>query len=195
MNTYGYNIEITGKDKADKNVRTRFLKDDSIKKLVSLEHHSDTRKKIQIMVEVDINPPAGANLESEYIDFPIDFSILTHNMPSLLAGKCHALLCRKHVKGRDWYDFSWYVSKKTKVNLEMLKNAIYQSGPWKGQEIDVTSDWLLESLTSKINSLDWKDVREDVSRFLKPDKQESLQLWSKEFFNSKAKKFVALLNE
>jgi hypothetical protein len=34
-------------------------------------------------------------------------------LPGLFAGKMHALMFRKwrnRVKGRDWYDFEWYIS-------------------------------------------------------------------------------------
>jgi hypothetical protein len=194
MNVYGYKIEVSGGDKADNNVKTRFLKDDSIKKLLNFENRLDLRKKIQIKVEVDINPPAGAVEEGNYLDFPTDFMITTLNMPTLLSGKCHALLCRSYAKGRDWYDYLWYISKGTKINLEMFQEAINQLGPWKGQNIIVTSDWLKTELEDKIKALDWNVVRKDVERFLKPNKKEALELWSEGFFNKKTKKFINSLD-
>lgn len=190
MEVYGYRIEISGKDKANNNIKTRFLKDDSILKIVNLEHYSNTRKKIRIKLELDTNPPFGAKEETKYLDFPIDYSILTQNLPSLLAGKCHALLCRNFVKGRDWYDYCWYVAKGTTLNFNLLEHAIDQHGPWKNQNISLTHEWLKEKLIKKIYSLHWEDVKKDVSRFLKPEKQKTLDLWNKEFFRQKTEKFI-----
>jgi hypothetical protein len=190
MDVYGYKIEVSGEDKADNNVKTRFLKDDSIKKLLNFENTLDMRKKIQIKVEVDINPPKGAVDEANYLDFPIDFMVMTHDMSTLLSGKCHALLCRNYIKGRDWYDYLWYISKGTKINFEMFQEAINQLGPWKGQNVNVTSDWLQIQFEKKIRALDWIEVRKDVQRFLKPNKKETLKLWSEDFFIKKTKKFI-----
>ncbi len=194
MNIYGYKIEVSGEDKADNNVKTRFLKDDSIKKLLNFENKLDLRKKIQIKVEVDINPPVGAVNEGNYLDFPTDFMIATHDMPTLLSGKCHALLCRNYIKGRDWYDYLWYISKGTKINLKIFQEAINQLGPWKGQNITVTSKWLEAELKNRIKTLDWNNVKKDVERFLKPNKKETLELWSEDFFLKKTKKFISFLD-
>ena len=193
MNVYGYKIEVSGEDKADSNVKTRFLKDDSIKKLLTLEHKQDLRKKIQIKVEVDINPPGLAVCEPNYVDFPIDFMIMTHDMPSLLAGKCHALLCRSYIKGRDWYDYLWYVSHGTVINLKMFQEAINQIGPWEGKNISMTRPWLEKELEKRIRSLDWEEVKKDVLKFLRPDKKEALKLWTEDFFLKKTEKFVCTL--
>lgn len=194
MNIYGYKIEVSGEDKADNNVKTRFLKDDSIKKLLNFENKLDLRKKIQIKVEVDINPPLGAISEGNYLDFPTDFMITTLDMATLLSGKCHALLCRSYIKGRDWYDYLWYISKGTKINLEMFQEAINQLGPWKGQGITVTADWLKTELENRIRALDWNDVKKDVERFLKPERKQTLELWSDDFFIKKTKKFISFLD-
>ncbi len=194
MNIYGYKMEVFGEDKADNNISTRFLKDSSIKKILNFENSLDLRKKIQIKVEVDINSPIGAVNEINYLDFPTAFMITTHNMPTLLSGKCHALLCRSYIKGRDWYDYLWHISKRTKINLSMFQEAINQLGPWKDQKIEVNSQWLHEELEKKIKTINWDDVKKDVARFLGPDKKETLQLWSEDYFMKRTEKFISLLN-
>jgi predicted nucleotidyltransferase component of viral defense system len=190
MNQFGYRIEVSGEEKADDSVKTRFLKDDSIKRLLKFEHKQDLRKKIQIKVEVDINPPSGDDTESNYLDFPTSFMIITHDMPSLLAGKSHALICRTYVKGRDWYDYLWYISKKSKLNFRMLEAAINQLGPWKEKGLEISKEWLHEKLEEKIKSIDWEEAKKDVERFLKPDKKEGLRLWSEDFFLKMTKKLI-----
>jgi len=191
MKKYGYDIEITGKEEIERSVKKHFLKDESIVKLLTFKHSSDLRKKIKVKIELDTNPPKGSSSEIKYCDFPIDFSVRSHDLPSLMAGKLHALLCRTFLKGRDWYDFSWYVAQGIQPNFLFLQNSLYQQGPLKDLEIEVNSDWLKKNMYSKVNSVDWKDAREDVFRFLKEDKLQSLSLWSEDFFLSKVDKMGA----
>lgn len=188
LRPYGYEFTVDEKDLADKSVQSRFLKDSSIKKVLTFKHQQDERQKIKIKVEIDTSPPLGANDNPEFIDFPDDFQILAYDLPSLMAGKLHALLCRPYVKGRDWYDFSWYVKNNCSPNLKLLENALKQLGPWKGKDIRINEKFLKDTLIEKINSVDWDDVKIDVRKFLSPEKARSLEIWSSEFFENKVKK-------
>lgn len=188
MNPYGYGLTIDEKDLADKSVQSRFLKDDSIKKVLTFKHKQDERQKIKIKVEIDTNPPEGAVEKTEFIDFPEDFQILAYDLPSLMSGKLHALLCRTYEKGRDWYDYSWYVKNNCSPNLKLLENALKQLGPWKGKDIQVDEKFLKDELVGKIESLDWEDIKKDVRKFLSPEKAQSLNIWSSAFFKSKVTK-------
>jgi predicted nucleotidyltransferase component of viral defense system len=188
MRPYGYGLTIDEKDLKEKNIQSRFLKDDSIKKVLTFKHKHDQRQKIKIKVEIDTAPPTGAIERREFIDFPDDGQILSYDLTSLMAGKIHALLCRSFTKGRDWYDFSWYVKNNQAPNLVLLENAMNQFGPWKDQGIHVSEKFLKDSLVEKVRSLDWDDVKNDVRKFLSPDKAKSLELWNAEFFESKVLK-------
>lgn len=188
MSPYGYGLTIDEKDLADKSVQSRFLKDDSIKKVLTFKHKQDERQRIKIKVEIDTNPPEGAVEKTEFIDFPEDFQILAYDLPSLMSGKLHALLCRTYGKGRDWYDYSWYVKNNCSPNLKLLENALKQLGPWKGKDIQVDGKFLKDTLVGKIESLDWEDIKKDVRKFLSPEKAQSLDIWSSDFFKSKVKK-------
>lgn len=188
MKPYGYGFSIDERDLTDRNVQSRFLKDDSIKKVLTFKHRQDERQKIKIKVEIDTNPPSGAVEKSEFIDFPDDFPVLAYDLPSLMSGKLHALLCRAYVKGRDWYDYSWYVKNNCSPNLKLLENALNQLGPWEGKEVKVDEKFLKNALVEKIDSLNWEEVKVDVRTFLAPEKAQSLDLWSSDFFKSKVKK-------
>ena len=181
---YGYNIEITDRGKADAAVKTAFLKDDSLGKVIDLRHANQTglMAKIRIKFEVDTNPPAGSGYELKYLDFPFVSSVAVQDRPSLFAGKIHALLCREYVKGRDWYDFIWYSGNRTGINYDFLTSAINQMGPWQDQSIIVDKAWLSSKLERKITSMNWKQAAEDVRRFVRVEEQPSLDLWSKELF-------------
>ena len=181
---YGYNIEITDRDKADVTVKKVFLKDDSLGKVIDLRHANQAgpMAKIRIKLEVDTNPPAGSGHELKYLDFPFVSSVAVQDRPSLFAGKLHALLCREYIKGRDWYDFIWYTGNRTGINYAFLTSAINQLGPWQGQSITVDKAWLLNELERKIVSMNWKQSAEDVRRFVRVAEQPSLDLWSKDLF-------------
>jgi len=184
LTAYGYNLEISDRDKAKATVQKAFLKDDSLGKVIVLRHanRSGVMAKIRIKLEVDTNPPAGSGHELKYLDFPFVSSVAVQDRPSLFAGKLHALLCREYIKGRDWYDFIWYTGNHTGINYVFLTSAINQMGPWQGQAIAVDKAWLLHALELKINSMNWKQAAEDVRRFVRVTEQPSLALWSRELF-------------
>jgi hypothetical protein len=103
-------------------------------------------------------------------------------MPSAFASKTHALLCRSYTKGRDWYDFLWYVNRNIRPNLDLLTNAVNQVGPWQEQTIDATPQWLIEQLRERILTIDWTSAKKDVQRFITANEQESLKLWNADLF-------------
>ena len=188
MKPYGYSFNIDEGDLKDKSVQARFLKDDSIKKILTFKHRQDERQKIKIKIEVDTHPPLGAIDKTEFVDFPDDFQIIAYDIPSLMSGKIHALLCRPYVKGRDWYDFTWYIKNNCSPNLKLLENSLKQYGPWKGKEVRVDEAFLKNALIEKVHSLNWEEVREDVRIFLTAERANSLELWSSEFFENKVMK-------
>jgi predicted nucleotidyltransferase component of viral defense system len=190
LEAYGYNVDITDRSKTDIAVRKAFIKDDSIGKVLQLNHagKKEPFRKIRIKLEVDTNPPSGSETEIKYLDFPFVSSVTVQNKPSLFAGKVHALLCREYIKGRDWYDFLWYTSQRIKINYQFLASALRQQGPWKGQDINVNLDWCMAELKKAIKSIDWKTTAEDVRRFVRVVEQLSLNLWSKELFLAQLEK-------
>mgnify|MGYP000948782568 FL=1 len=109
-------------------------------------------------------------------------ALTTQTLESSFALKLHALLCRSYVKGRDWYDFVWYVTRKIRPDLALLEHALDQQGPWAGRRMNITWAWMIETLRVVIGQIDWSTARQDVQRFLPLREQESLSLWGSEFF-------------
>ncbi len=180
----GINFEILDKSETETMVKKAFLKIDSVGKLLVLQlpYFRHDSKKIKIKLEIDINPPKGSTFETSFISFPVMSAITNQTLESSFAGKSHALLCREYMKGRDWYDFLWYVNRKTKPNLVLLKNALYQQGPWAGKSLNMTKSWYMENLERVIDDLDWGVLKSDVRRFLSPKEQSTLELWNDELF-------------
>jgi predicted nucleotidyltransferase component of viral defense system len=192
LTAFGYALEIDDRSKLDAPVQMAFLKDDSIGNLLSLSYRpaSGPLRKLRVKLEVDTRPPAGATFEISYFDFPFPSAATLLDLQSLFAGKIHALLCREYIKGRDWYDFIWYTSRKTSVNFTLLSAALNQIGPWKNQNVSVDREWCVGELQRKIESIDWKAARQDVQRFIKPHELPSLDLWGTDFFTAQCKKLV-----
>jgi len=194
FSAYGYTLTVEDRSTLDRAVKTAFLKDQSIGKQLRFVYRNPRElAAIRIKLEVDSMPPDGAICESRFMDFPYPFAITVHSRPTLFAGKSHALLCRPYVKGRDWFDFSWYVSQKTPLNFEFLKNALNQYGPWKGQTILADRDWYFMEMEKRIRTLDWEKAKEDTRRFLNPLQERGLEVWSVEFFLSQLQKLKAVL--
>ncbi|MBC8494141.1 MAG: nucleotidyl transferase AbiEii/AbiGii toxin family protein [Candidatus Thioglobus sp.] len=181
LKQYGLDMQIK-KSKDNTFVKKRELKKDSEKWQLSFPSLS----KVVIKLEIDANPPEGAIYTDKILDFPILHKISIGTIETLFAGKMHALLCRDFVKGRDWYDFLWYVKNNHSINYDLLQYALFQMGPYKGQNIpNFNKEFVKMELSKKIENLDWNKARSDVERFIKPEEVESLNLWSVDLFLSR----------
>jgi predicted nucleotidyltransferase component of viral defense system len=180
----GLHFTAVDKTKEDAAVKKAFLRTDSIGKvlLLDLPFERDARKTIKVKLEIDINPPMGSRYETRYIAFPVIAAMTTQSLESGFAMKLSALLGRVYTKGRDWYDFIWYIGKKIVPDLELLQNALDQQGPWAGRKLRIGPDWLEKSLKKRITAIDWDIARQDVQRFLPLREQETLRLWERNFF-------------
>jgi len=180
----GIELELQDKSAADVAVQKAFLKTDSVGKvlLLALPFERPNPRKIRIKLEIDTNPPAGSAFQTSYVTFPGIAAITTQTLSSGFGTKAHALLCRRYVKGRDWYDFVWYTSRRVKPDLDLLQNALFQQGPWAGQPLTMTPAWLIENLGALIREVDWGQARMDLQRFLPTTEQAALDSWGTELF-------------
>lgn len=180
---FGLKSEILDKSRMDQRIKKAQIKDNSICHQLDLSFFRENpARKQTIKLEIDVDPPENSGFAYRYLDFPLDFEVCHQDLNSNFSLKIHALLCRSYVKGRDWYDFNWYVKQRVKPNLAHLQAALLQWGPWAGQEIKIDLKWLKQKLTDKIGRIDWQDAAMDVERFLRLQEQHSLKLWSVAFF-------------
>jgi hypothetical protein len=186
MAEFGIRCELADRGNMDRAVRQALLKDDSFASQLNLSFFgSRNRRKLKVKLEIDTHPPEGSEFEFHYLDFPLDFELCTQTLSSNFSLKIHALLCRPYIKGRDWFDFGWYISQGVIPNIPLLENALHQYGPWSDEFLNIDHDWLNAALSDKIGSIDWKKAAEDVAPFLPPAFRQSLRLWSRQFFAEK----------
>jgi len=156
----GFDPEVTWNDR--KTVHTGWVRVSGL--LQEADLSSTPGQKLAIKLEVDTRPPAGAHCERRVVTRHMTFLIQHYDLPSLLSGKLHALICRKYAKGRDWYDLLWYLSQRPPVtpNLPFLQNTLDQT---QGTENRKASDWKLLT-KARLKSFDPKALAADVRPFL-----------------------------
>jgi len=184
---FGLSSEALPKERMDNRIRNAIIKDNSVAHQLNLSfYRGQENQNLKIKLEIDVEPPANSGYEYTYLDFPLDYEVCHQDLSSNFALKIHALLCRGYLKGRDWYDFNWYVKQGVSANLLHLENALYQYGPWKNDDdLSVDLVWLQQVLNNEIEKIDWKQAAIDVERFLNVAEQKSLTLWSERFFKQR----------
>ncbi len=190
LNSLGFTAEVERKIKSENNshIQSAFIKENTRQQFLNIhvDHqlikHMHKDKTIKIKMEVDIDPPLQFHTETKLLLEPIAFSVNTYTLPCLFSGKLHALLCRawkNRTKGRDWYDFVWYVGKKIKPDLLHLREMLIQTGHWSSDKKFENSN-LKKMLLKRIQDIDFNLAKADVLPFITD--QASVALWSKEFF-------------
>lgn len=185
----GLNFSVKEKEKSfDSNIMSAFLKGNTKEHIMYFyENNEDTKfinkeEMIKIKLEVDINPPMGATYDTKVGLLPSPYQVKIYDLQSLFAGKIHACLCRNwqsRVKGRDFYDYVFFLSIGAKVNMQNLKAKLVQS-EYIDEKYDLTIENLKSMLNERFESLNFNSVKEDVLPFIR-DKSK-LDLWSKDFF-------------
>ena len=191
INAYGLNMKINTKEKnVDSNVTSAFLKGNTLEHILKFfpseekNQYNILLKQIKIKFEVDINPPDGATYEDKYKLLPSPHQIKLYDKGSLFAGKIHAILCRNwnlRTKGRDLYDYVFFLANNINVNMELVKNKLIASN-YINKDDNFNIDMLKKLLIKKFSEIDYKDAKEDVMPFIKDTS--SLEMWNKDFFIS-----------
>jgi len=186
---FGFVAEVQKKDKSvDSQIDSAFIKAGTRINFVKIKvpegilnriHHNQNMK---IKIDVDLDPPGRHGVEVLDIFRPIPFQVKTMPLADLFAGKMHALLARSwrtRVKGRDYYDYLWYLGKKSPINLGHLEARLQQSGHLTGP---LTKDMFREMLHDKFMKVDIESAKRDIAPFLKDREKAALALWSNEYF-------------
>ena len=162
----GRDITITKKDKKTfGKVESAFLKDNTDVYNLTFQ----TEKTLKIKIEVDTDPPLGFGTEQKLLMMPFSFQTRCFTLPSLYAGKMHALIFRSwknRVKGRDWYDFEWYVRHNVPLDFRHLQQRAREFN-----NLELSQELFLEKLRERLSQTDINMVKQDVEPFIM-DKRE-----------------------
>lgn len=178
----GIEISLEKKDKKTYTaIQSAFLKSNTI----AFDLGITSNKNVKIKIEVDTNPPQGFLTESKISLLPFSFMTRCYELPYLYAGKMHALIFRgwqTRVKGRDWFDFEWYVRNGVGLDFDHFRERVHQLNP--EVRLNTVEDFQ-EILSKKIDTVDYAKAREDVAPFIAD--VTSLDLWSAEYFHEVAR--------
>ena len=169
--------EVTIKKKEKKTfgkVESAFLKDNTDVYDIAFQ----TEKTIKVKIELDTDPPLGFETEQKTLLKPFSTMIRCVTLPDLYAGKMHALLYRNwktRVKGRDWYDFQWYVANRVPLNFKHLQKRVVE---FNG--IELNKEDFLEALHERLATTDIESVKQDAARFI--FNQRDIEIWSNDYF-------------
>lgn len=171
----GFPVEIVKREKKTfGRVESAFLKEDT--EIYDIKFQ--TRKMMKVKIELDTDPPLGFQTELRRLELPYSFSMCCFTLPCLYAGKMHALAFRNwktRVKGRDWYDFEWYVRNEVPLNYPHLQARILDFNGEKLEQADFVA-----LLRERFSQTDIAQVKRDVAPFLMNPKE--LDAWSNEYF-------------
>ncbi len=189
VRAFGLNMTVSEKEKKkDSNIRSAFLKGNTKEHL--LLFYADEKilggvapsELIKIKFEIDVNPPRFATFEHKFRLQPAPYEVNLYDMSSLFAGKVHAVICRSwqnRVKGRDLYDFVFYLSQGAKLNLPHLRERLLQSN-YIREDAPCGLEDIKRILGQRFDSIDYEEAKEDVLPFIRD--ASAIELWSADFF-------------
>lgn len=192
---FGFETSVEKKKKSQQSsIESAFIKANTLVHLIKIEAPVKAHKAqlIKIKIEVDTDPPPGASTEAVAVFNPIPFTVKTFDLPSLFAGKLAATLYRPYkfnTKGRDWYDFLWYISRGVKLNILHFQARIVQIGKWPMTK-EITIPDIKNLMRERIEGLNLDDAKSDVSPFVKD--QFAVQQWNKELLHSAVDRILAI---
>lgn len=188
IQAFGLHLEVSEKIKSiDSDIKSAFLKGNTKEHYLLFYGDNDISgihpgEKIRIKFEVDTNPPEFAQFEHKYRLLPSPYEITLYDAPSLFAGKIHAVLCRSwknRVKGRDLYDYVFFLSRSTPVNLLHLQSRLRQNG-YLAETEHISLPDLKNRLSEHFQQINYVQAIEDVKPFIR--NRDALSVWSSDFF-------------
>lgn len=195
LKAFGFDVTFEVRHKTARTaVESAFLKGNTYKQLIVIKAPEEVLSGInrqsvtKVKLEVDTEPPPDFNTEMKYVFTPVQFAVRSFTLPSMFAGKIHALLFRRwknRVKGRDWYDFAWYASRYPLLNLAHLEARMRQSGDYT-DKTPLSKGRLMELIYNAIDNVNIDLARQEVAPFI--DDVRALEIWNKDFFKAAAER-------
>ncbi|MCQ2743052.1 MAG: nucleotidyl transferase AbiEii/AbiGii toxin family protein [Bacilli bacterium] len=174
LNSFGIECDVAAKEKkVETTVESRYFKF-NLKRLLDMTYPEYAKKVadnelLTIKVEIEKKTFDGYVNESKILTSPSFCLVKTFTMDTLFASKLLAVLYRKwgqRVKGRDFYDYLFYIKNHTKVNLKFLENGLKAFGHLQKDE-ELSLDLLKQKLLDRFSSIDFEKCKEDVLPFVK----------------------------
>ena len=191
ISAMGLNVIVEEKSKTkETQIKSAFLKGNTKEQMLFFYSDNElikginSHELIKVKLEVDVNPPENATFEHKYKLLPMPYEVNLYDKSTLFAGKLHAVICRSwqnRIKGRDLYDYVFYMQKAVPFNIKHLEARLVQSG-FIDKDKQITLEDVKNMLNERFESIDFNQAKEDVKPFIKNPAM--LDLWSAKFFKS-----------
>jgi len=188
---WGFDMNVELRIKSQESaVQSAFIKGGTLIHLINIASIQPpipgipSNELLKIKLEIDTDPPQNACYEVKYGLSPIPYSVRLYDLPSLFAGKIHALLCRSwgnRVKGRDFFDYVWFLKQNIPVNSRHLEARLRQSGNWT-EQASLDLKHLLQMLCDRFSTIDFAQAKADIIPYIKDTRV--VDLWDANFFIS-----------
>lgn len=188
VNSHGLQFEVQEKTKQNSSsIQSAYLRGNE--KRHFLLFYPDEKpaiegnKALRIKFELDTSPATGFHCEWKSLHNSKGTSVRLLDKPSLFAGKSAAVVSRNwehRIKGRDWYDFVYYVESKTPLNLEYFWSQLKRYPDYQSMEPTLANAKLL--LVKRFQEIPIEQVKPDVQRFLPWDERQKVANWSTQYF-------------
>ncbi|HOF27066.1 MAG TPA: nucleotidyl transferase AbiEii/AbiGii toxin family protein [Clostridia bacterium] len=144
---------------------------------------------LKIKLEADAAALSAASYETKYLLQPYPTPVRLYDKCTLFAGKVSAVLSRSwksRVKGRDLYDYLFYITNKYPMNLAHLESRLKNNGYLKSYQ-SLDKDILKQLLCERFTTIDYASAKSDVSPFIRDRKV--VDFWSADLFIAVTKDF------
>lgn len=125
-------------------------------------------------------PSEKATFKQNYLEYPTSFGITVLDPSSLFAEKINAILFqnwKNRAKGRDFYDYAFYIRKGIKPNIPFIAEQIQRK---EGISSDLSWENISERLKKRFSEIDFALAKKDVLPFISDTSR--LQVWSSSYF-------------
>ncbi len=190
LTTFGIDFKVEAVEKKHQgSIREGLVKANTKELYLKFYSDEDRSDKIyptqlsKIKMEVDTDPAEGAQYEKRFKTQPFGYMLTSCDMPTMFAGKIHAILCRpwaNRFKGRDLYDYIFYLNNGVPYNLAFLNSKMRRTIP--DMEGDLSHADVMELLNRRFKEIDYKSAIEDVSNFIGSEEYNSVRIWCPEMF-------------
>ena len=199
LKAFGFEVQVEEINKKSiLNIESAFIKADTkmhlltIKSAEKIVKHIQHGQKLRIKFEINVDPPLTFETDIHSVLEPTLHTVKCLQLPDLFAGKIHALLFRKwkhRIKGRDYYDFLWYLGRRIPIRLDYLKENMVMGEMLKKEE-PLTVPYIVKLLKNKFSITDFETAKIDVLPYIKDPRE--LELWLIELFTEMADRVTVI---
>ena len=174
IGSYGLTVTTKVRDVVVGNIRTGDMRCNMREILFNVGFPNDLVESMHrdavVRVKIDVNtaPLKGARYDKFAMNDPLNYYLCALDRESMFAGKIGAVIARKwghRVKGRDLFDYLWYLDNEVGINMEYMRSNLVNQ-EIIGPDDEFNLDVLKSILSDRFDAIDYRSAMEDVRGFV-----------------------------